>query len=292
MAKAKDISQQIRAKEQSAKLAGLQIKYKSEQQEARIEQQQKETELARSEAAKSTYQLIFSVLVIYLNRKINIKNHQLVVINSALVRSTEQKQTLLKEVHHRVKNNLTTLKSLFYLQAKSSASKEVREALEECQQQIHSMALIHQNMYEATESEKLDFFKFLKQLMRELETSRLPTAVPIQVSYHGESIDLDVSTALFLSLMVNELATNSYKHAFIGRQQGDIVISLRRTDNLVVLIFSDNGIGLPTTFESTNGNFGFKLLHIMADQVQARMNYVRETGNSVFSIEIPYALKV
>lgn len=301
--KAKELSEQIREKEKSGKLAGLQIKYHSEEKEALINKQKKETEQAKSEATKSTYQrntiffvtlgsLLFSVVVIYLNRKINIKNHQLLVTNSALVRSTEQKQILLKEVHHRVKNNLTTLKSLFYLQAKSSNNQEVKQALEDCQQQIHSMALIHQNMYEATETEKLDFFNFLKQLMSELEASSLPSGIPIQISYQGEGVDLDVSTALFLSLMVNELATNSFKHAFVGRNQGKIKISLKRFDTNLELKFTDDGIGLPGAFGVANGNFGFMLLHIMADQVNATMTYLREHDFSVFSIEVPYENKV
>ncbi len=301
--KAKELSAQIREKEKSGKQAGLQIKYQTEEKEALINKQKKETEQAKSEAVKSTYQrntilfvtlgsLLFSIVVIYLNRKINIKNHQLSVTNSELVKSTEQKQILLKEVHHRVKNNLTTLKSLFYLQAKSSNNQEVKQALEDCQQQIHSMALIHQNMYEATETEKLDFFNFLKQLMHELEASSLPSGIPVQISYQGEGVDLDVSTALFLSLMVNELATNSFKHAFVGRDEGKIEIELKQFDRKLELTFADDGIGLPREFGSANGNFGFKLLHIMADQVNANMTYRRENSYSVFSIEVPYENKV
>ncbi len=191
-------------------------------------------------------------------------------------------------MHHRVKNNLTTLKSLFYLQAKNSTNQSVKEALEECQQQIHSMALIHQNMYEATENEQLDFFGFLQQLISELKQSQGRTETPVEITYQGESVAMDVSIALFLGLMVNELATNSFKHAFVGRSHGSIHVSLSKTSNAMQLKFIDDGIGLLRPFEATNGNFGFKLLHIMAEQIQATIRYERDQVNSIFSIEIPH----
>lgn len=299
MCRAKELSQEIREREASAKLAGLQIQYQTAQKEKQFQAQLKETERAKNEVIKSIYQrnsillvtlvlLLFSVVAIYLNRKINIKNHQLSVTNAALLRTTEQKQLLLKEVHHRVKNNLTTLKSLFYLQAKNSTNQSVKEALEECQQQIHSMALIHQTMYEATENKQLDFFGFLQQLISELKHARGSTETPIEITYQGESVAMDVSIALFLGLMVNELATNSFKHAFVGRSHGAIHVSLSNTSSATQLKFIDDGIGLSRTFQSTNGNFGFKLLHIMADQIQSTIRYERYQGNSIFSIEIPH----
>lgn len=299
MAKAKELSELIREKESSAKLAGLQIRYQTAQKEALLEKQRQETEQAKSEAVKSIYQrntfliitiglLLVATVAIFMNRKINIKNHQLMVTNTALLRTTQQKQTLLKEVHHRVKNNLTTLKSLFYLQAKASTDQNVKEALIECQQQIHSMALIHQNMYEATENERLDFFHFLQQLITELEITKRTTGFPVHITYQGQSIEMDVSTALFLGLMVNELATNSFKHAFVGRDQGTIHVAIEKVNHSVVLTFMDDGVGLSPVFDASHGNFGFKLLHIMAAQVRGTIRYQRQQNHSIFTIEVPY----
>jgi len=202
-------------------------------------------------------------------------------------KSLKEKEVLLKEVHHRVKNNLTTLKSLFYLQAKSSNIEEVKKALEECQYRIQSMALIHQNLYEENESGKIELKHFLSQLFAELELSIKPSDKIIAIELEGKSIELDMSTALFLGLIINELATNSFKYAFTNKNTGKLGVKLLKEHQQLIVVYYDDGAGLSLGYESTNGGFGFKLMRILTEQINAKMTYQNSINNSQFIIEIP-----
>jgi two-component system, sensor histidine kinase PdtaS len=293
---AKKCSDLIRQNERKSKVMSLRIKFDTDQKEAEIMQEKEKNELSSIALKIKTAQrniillalllaivLFFIIILLYI--KIKKKNNQLNKNNLALEELAKQKQILFKEVHHRVKNNLTTLKSLFYLQAKSSDKADVKLALEECQLRIQSMALIHQSLYEENEHDKLLFSHFLKQLFSELELSIMPVDKEIEFEYIGAEMELDISKALFLGLIINELATNSYKYAFKEKQQGKITVEFKKQQDKWTVIYSDDGTGLAFDFEPDKGGFGFQLISILTEQIDATITYQKRNDLSQFTIE-------
>lgn len=225
--------------------------------------------------------LVIVVSIIFWN------NRQKTKRKKEIEKSLREKEILLKEIHHRVKNNLTTLKSLFYLQAKSSDKEEVKLALEECQLRIQSMAFIHQSLYEESENEKIELEHFLQQLFNELELSIRPAGKQIEIELIGVEIELEMSIALFLGLIINELATNSYKYAFENKDTGIIKIELIKSEGQLFIRYMDNGKGLKDGFNASSGGFGFRLMSILTDQINGAIEYTKNENSSEFTLKIP-----
>ncbi len=277
------------------KALGLLALLDTDKQKATVANQRLELSIAKTKEAEQRVQknLLYAGVLILLIISISIfyNNRQKSKRKKEIEKSLREKEILLKEIHHRVKNNLTTLKSLFYLQAKASDKEEVKLALEECQLRIQSMALIHQNLYEDNENERVGFQHFLNQLFHELELSIKPADKKIEIIFKGMETDLDMSVGLFLGLIINELATNSYKYAFNNIQNGKIEVELKTSGNDLFIIYTDNGSGLPFGFDVSKGGFGFKLISILADQINATISYKKEQNISQFKIEIPACIK-
>ena len=199
----------------------------------------------------------------------------------------EQKEVLMQEVHHRVKNNLTFLKSLLYLRANASDDKDVKIILDECQSRIHSMALVHQNLYDVEDASKVDFNLFLKELFFELENMFDKSQSEISVDIDAKDIKIDMRLSVFLGLILNELITNTYKYAFVDSPIGSISIILVDNGDEFNLIYSDSGHGLQDGFKlQAATGFGFKLINILLNQLNAKMSY-ENNEMSTFNILIP-----
>ena len=295
--KAKNSATLIKEKESKAKLMSLRIKFETDQKETLIQKEKQKNEAISIDAQNKTSQrntislvLFFVVLslgiivIAYLN--IKRKNELLHKTNSELEKLAHQKQILLKEVHHRVKNNLTTLKSLLFLQAKASDNAEVKLVLEECQLRIQSMALIHQNLYEEGGKETVEFYQFIEQLFEALKLSFNPVDTEVEVNLQSNQVSLDISLALFLGLVLNELVTNSYKYAFKNKAKGKISLNLVHENGKFVVTYYDDGIGLPNGFNETTEGFGFKLIRILTRQINAKLDYTYINHLSTFTIII------
>jgi two-component sensor histidine kinase len=295
--KAKNLATTIKEKESIAKLMSLRIKFETDQKETLIQKERQKNEAISIDAQNKTSQrntislvLFFVVLslgiivIAYLN--IKRKNELLHKSNSELENLAHQKQILLKEVHHRVKNNLTTLKSLLFLQAKASDNAEVKLVLEECQLRIQSMALIHQNLYEEGGKETVEFYQFIEQLFEALKLSFNPVNTEVEVNLQSNQVSLDISLALFLGLVLNELVTNSYKYAFKNKTTGKISLNLAHENGKFVVTYYDDGIGLPNGFNETTEGFGFKLIRILTQQINAKLDYTYINHLATFTIII------
>jgi two-component sensor histidine kinase len=295
--KAKNLATTIKEKESKAKLMSLRIKFETDQKETLIQKERQKNEAISIDAQNKTSQrntislvLFFVVLslgiivIAYLN--IKRKNELLHKSNSELENLAHQKQILLKEVHHRVKNNLTTLKSLLFLQAKASDNAEVKLVLEECQLRIQSMALIHQNLYEEGGKETVEFYQFIEQLFEALKLSFNPVNTEVEVNLQSNQVSLDISLALFLGLVLNELVTNSYKYAFKNKTTGKISLNLAHENGKFVVTYYDDGIGLPNGFNETTEGFGFKLIRILTQQINAKLDYTYINHLATFTIII------
>lgn len=199
--------------------------------------------------------------------------------NKLLNSTLSQKDVLLQEVHHRVKNNLTLLNSLLYLRAKASDDPTLKLVLNECQSRVQAMSIIHQNLYDVEDASIVDFRRFLDQLLT--ESHLLFGSEDQKNNKHLETnnISFDMGFTIFLGLILNEFITNTYKYGFNNSVNNSIEIILSRDQNQYTLTYKDSGIGLPSDFDLNSSiGFGFKLINIMLKQIDAKLDYDKSSN--------------
>lgn len=192
--------------------------------------------------------------------------------------SLAEKETLLAEIHHRVKNNLAVISGMMQLQAFDSEDKELQEKLFDSVSRIKTMATVHELLYHTNSFSNIEFSKTLRYLIKNIsETLGVRSGVHIDIN--SEIIKLNINQAIPASLIVNEVITNAYKHAFKDNGTGNISIDLKKTDNRVQLSIADSGIGLPQDFNHEDvSSMGLKLINVLSEQIGAEYNY-NSTGN-------------
>ena len=202
-----------------------------------------------------------------------------------------------KEIHHRIKNNLQVISSLLDLQAEKFSDEKVIEAFRESQNRVISMALIHEELYEGEGTDTLNFSEYIKKLADNLfKTYRLSGKNIHLYMDMEENTFINMDTAVPLGIIVNELVSNSLKHAFSGRDRGEIRIKLRRDENgefisreesksevskstSFVLIVSDNGIGIPEDLNIEDlDSLGLQLVSSLIDQLDGELELKRNNG--------------
>ena len=195
-------------------------------------------------------------------------------------RANKEKEALLKEIHHRVKNNLMVVSSLLNLQSGSLTDDITKSVVKESQNRVKSMALIHQLLYQSDRFTSIDFPKYLEQLMSSLQNTYKSPGKNIAYSIKADNIKLDIDTAIPLGLITNELATNAYKYAFTDSTGGKIEIDFIKTmDHQYMLRISDDGKGLPQGFDPENSaTLGLKLVKILAKQIKATFHFNVNNG--------------
>lgn len=225
----------------------LQAQFEDEKKKVEIDRlsnesiiQQQQIDLQQSEAAQKAQQttLLLAVLLgviavtiilwILFRNKIR-SNEQLALQNEKIETQNEQKEILLKEIHHRVKNNLQVISSLLSLQSNNIEDQTALSAVKEGQNRVKSIALIHQKLYQHEDISGIDFHEYVTELIYHLRaTFRTSSEVEIEVDTH--ELTLDIDTAVPLGLIVNGLVSNSFKYAFQGRSEGKISIELRNSE--------------------------------------------------------------
>lgn len=193
------------------------------------------------------------------NRKLLVRQTEIDQKNEALERLLSEKEWLVQEIHHRVKNNLQIVVSLLESQSAYLQSTEALSAIQDSQNRIYAMSLIHQQLYKTENSASLNMESYLGKLVQYFNDSLNHSRVNIQVEL--QSIELDVSQAIPVGLILNESITNAIKYAFpIAKPGQQIVIRLRMDEaNNVVLVVSDNGVGLPENFSQNSDQWGLGL---------------------------------
>ncbi|NDJ54665.1 MAG: PAS domain-containing protein [Chloroflexi bacterium] len=201
------------------------------------------------------------------------------LIESEMRQSLAEKEMLLKEIHHRVKNNLQVVSSLLRLQARSHNSQAFKASMAESENRIHAMALIHEQLYGTTSLSQVDFRNYIELLTEHLATSH---AIPasLQVEVNAERIYLSIDQAISCGLLINELISNAFKYAFHDGQKGQVYISFRQLeDGQLVLTIEDNGIGLPNDLNFPNtGTLGLQLVDQLVHQLLATLELDRSQG--------------
>jgi two-component system, sensor histidine kinase PdtaS len=227
-------------------------------------------------------------LLLYKSNKRKQKiNTQLSSEKKIVEQQANEKLVLINEIHHRVKNNLTMLKSLLFLQARASKEPETKKVLTEAQARIQSMALVHQNLYDGKNAAQLNLPNFIEELFTELSLSYFDKSKGIVIEVEGKCDDVDIEMAIPLALMMNELATNSFKYAFGNKDDGFIKTNITQQEKKIAILYSDNGIGLQHEFDLSKGGFGFKVLNILSQQLNATITYKKMEKESIFTIEMP-----
>ncbi|MDC0835359.1 PAS domain-containing protein [Geitlerinema sp. CS-897] len=199
---------------------------------------------------------------------------------SRLQNSLAEKEVLLREIHHRVKNNLNVVHSLLNMQARRVEDPTVREALFDSQRRLQAMALIHEKLYRSESLAQVDFAEYLQHLVTTLSQASTLDPQRISVEMETEPIELDIDTAVPCGLIVNELLANAFKHAFPEARSGRVRVELRREEErLLRLTVEDDGIGLPDdALSRTTRSLGMRLVTILADQIDAALEIDSNTG--------------
>jgi PAS domain S-box-containing protein len=195
-------------------------------------------------------------------------------------RELSEKEVLLKEVHHRVKNNLQVISSLVSLQADGSRDETVREVLKDVTYRVRSMALVHEKLYQSSDLARIDFAEYSRGLLNYLWRAHGDTTAAVQLKFKLESLSLPIDIAVPCGLILNELAGNALKHAFRGRNEGEVTVSLHQTANgHICLRVRDNGVGLPSGFDWRQpSSLGLRLVQMLSKQIDAEVEVHQEEG--------------
>jgi two-component sensor histidine kinase/PAS domain-containing protein len=215
--------------------------------------------------------------------KRKLAEEELMRSNEALSASVHEKEVLLKEIHHRVKNNLQIVSSILSLQSDSTGGESLATALKDSQDRIRSMALIHEKLYQSRDISRVDFAEYVRSLTAGLSHSYM-TGPGVSIVIDIERIFLDIDQAIPCGLIINELVTNSLKYAFPDRRPGEIRISLARNGGNCVLTVTDNGVGLPPGLDFRNTpSLGLQLACMLTGQLEGTIE-LDPAGGTRFKI--------
>jgi two-component sensor histidine kinase len=250
-----------------------------------IDEQKLEMERARNEmqAKDERINLVFISLIftllgfaglVYAYLK-SIKNQRLIAEQKHIIEtSLVEKDSLLKEIHHRVKNNLQMVSSLLSLQTKNTRSKAVIDALEEGKSRVKAMALIHQKLYQNDDLSVIEMQGYIESLVNSVQSVFKKGGHNINITIDAEGVELDIDRAIPFGLVLNELVSNSFKYAFPeGQENNKIYIHIRKNGEHGFFEYSDNGVGLPQDSEERTGStMGIRLMNRLVNQLQSTLN--------------------
>lgn len=193
--------------------------------------------------------------------------------------SLAEKEILIKEIHHRVKNNMQVISSLLSLQADYVKYDEDKVLFDESCNRIRSMATVHEKLYRSQNLSEIDFGDYLRELVNDLSQNYIEKSRDIEITFGLDSISLGVDFAIPCALIVNELITNTFKYAFPGEKKGTLKISCKNKEGIIRLVISDNGIGLSDgiTVEKSE-TLGLKIVNALCSQITSTLTYDGSQG--------------
>lgn len=205
-----------------------------------------------------------------------------------LMASVQEKELLLQEIHHRVKNNLQIVSSLLYFQSKQVQNPADRAAFQNGRDRLQSMILVHDTLYKSGDLSQVDLAEYLRTLVGHLAAS-VQHADSCHVGVEGEPIAVGIQQALPLGMIASELVTNVYKHAYPAGVTGRAVVRISEEAGVVRLVVADDGVGLPTQGDlAGRESFGWRLIPMLATQLGATVNYTAGPGTTV-TVSLPNA---
>jgi len=225
------------------------------------------------------------------NKKNAIEGYVIVARDLTELRETlKEKEILLKEIHHRVKNNLQLISSLLNIQSKQIKNKEVKEIFKESQNRIRLMASLHEQLYQSSDLKNIDFREYISAFTDNLFYSYKTNKNSVKININIQDIFLDTNTTLVCSFIINELVSNSLKHAFPNNKTGEITIDFEKKNKLYILTVKDNGIGFPKNinFQKTS-SLGLQLVNMFVKQLNGEIK-LDLTDGTKFIISFEYIL--
>lgn len=216
-------------------------------------------------------------------RSLNLQLEQRVTERTRELRaSLQEKEVLLQEIHHRVKNNLQVVCSLLSLQAMQVSNPELVDILNSCQGRVRSIALVHERLYASKSLADVRFEEYVRPLAKDLSNTYGASLRGVACRVHPSGIRLPTDVAVVCGLLINELVSNALKHAFPGDTGGTIDIALTRWGDTLRLSVRDDGVGMPARPESSKpGSLGLELIQTFAEQLEATID-VRVSGGTEF----------
>jgi len=207
------------------------------------------------------------------------------LVEEALNKSIKEKDVLLKEIHHRVKNNLQIVSSLLSLQSQYVNEPGSVELFKESQSRIISMALIHEKLYQTGDLTRINLSEYANELIGDLFRSYSVNTHLVKYQIESKNILLDINTAIPCGLIINELVTNSIKHAFPDNRSGEIKIDIQCHDGNCILKIADNGVGFPDDLDINDvKTLGLQLVTSLTKQLDGTIKLDRE-GGTCFTIK-------
>jgi len=206
--------------------------------------------------------------------------------DSRLQESLEEKEVLLAEIHHRVKNNMALVSGMLQMQVFDEDNQEVINKLNNSMLRVETMASIHQLLYESSSFSRLEFSKIVNKLIKATHDS-FSSGKDIEIEIETEPFELNIDQAVPCSLIINEVITNVYKHAYKGRDKGWIKAKLHNEGDLVTFRIEDDGVGLPENFDSSNlSSLGTKIIKALVKQLNGESELLhREGGGTIFQLQ-------
>ncbi|MEB3289530.1 MAG: histidine kinase dimerization/phosphoacceptor domain -containing protein [Leptolyngbya sp.] len=197
--------------------------------------------------------------------------------------SLNEKETLLKEIHHRVKNNLLVVSSLLSWQGEFSQDTEVLKLLEDSQNRLSTIALIHEKLYRSTDLSHIDLGEYISSLVQQIFATLSPQDQSIQLHCDCTSILVNIETASPCGLIVNELMTNVLEHAFPKDYSGHVTVTLQQDEQgLITLVVADDGVGFPDHFNyQETESLGWQLICLLTEQLEGNVSLVSPPGTRV-----------
>lgn len=236
------------------------------------------TLLSSENKLKGLFALIFLLLaaiIFYLYRQQKKKNH-------LIRRQADELKTLMKEIHHRVKNNLQIISSLLDLQSMMVKDDQASQAIKEGRNRVQSMALIHQNLYGDKDAIAIAVDEYIDSLAQNLFSSYNIQQGQIELKTNIEKMELDIDTVIPIGLMLNELISNSLKHAFEKGRPGCIELTLKKEKDSLLMQVKDNGKGFPEPVNPDRpAAFGMRMIKIFAQKLRADLNIYNDQGACV-----------
>lgn len=276
------------------KLLGTLVTFDLENQKATIEKQKKDIESTKEEILQRDKRINYSMVALFLALIISVaaiygyfrsvKNKRVIEEQKSIIESSlAEKDSLLKEIHHRVKNNLQMVSSLLSMQTKNTRSKEAIAALEEGRSRVKAMALIHQKLYQNEDLSVISMQEYIESLVNSVQSVYKKGGHKINIIIDAEGTELDIDRAIPIGLIINELVSNSLKYAFVGREDGQIYISVRMNGKLGIFEYLDNGNGLPDDVEKRAGSsLGIKLIERLVNQLRSTLNFDKDVDGVRF----------
>lgn len=222
-----------------------------------------------------------------------IRQFELYRENAELQVKSERNEVLLKEIHHRLRNNLSLISGLVDLEKKRAGDPEFEQILDNIQKRIHTVAALHKRLYENESRTQVNLKSYLQELAENLLDSLVDQDLQVSYRVNGDPVGLSEKRALYIGLLVNELLTNVFKHAFKGKDEGEVTVQIEQKGGKCQLRILDNGVGLPDDFSlEGNSSLGSKLIMTFTKQLEGSIDYITAPIRHGTCFQIKFPMKV